>query len=75
MGGGIIEARAGEILKFGRSRKSRKGKGRRGKKKKKRKQAPQACRLEQEAPRGAGTLRVTWRPLGRTEKGLALVGV
>ena len=46
-----------------------------GEKKKKRKQAPQACRLEQEAPRGAGTLRVTWRPLGRSEKGLALVGV
>lgn len=32
-GGGIIEARAGEILKFGRRRKSRKGKGREGGKK------------------------------------------
>ena len=39
-GGGIIEARAGEILKFGRSRKSRKGKGRRGKKKKKESRRP-----------------------------------
>lgn len=46
-----METRVGGILKFGGRKENRKGKGR------KRKQAPQACRLEQEAARGAGTLR------------------
>lgn len=50
LGGGIIQARAGGILKFGGRRESRKGKGRKRK-------APQACRLEQEAARRVGTLR------------------
>lgn len=47
--GGIIQARASEILKFGAKRE---GKG----KKRKRKRAPQAYRLEQKAARAAGTL-------------------
>lgn len=47
--GGIIQARAGEILKFGAKRE---GKG----KKRKRKRAPQVYRLEQKAARAAGTL-------------------
>lgn len=47
--GGIIEARAGRILKFG-------GKRREEEKKKKKAGSP-AYRMEQEAARGAGTLR------------------
>lgn len=49
VGRGVIEARAGGILKFGDRRESREGKGR------KRKRAPQACRLEPDAALGAGT--------------------
>ena len=62
--GGIIEARAGEMLKFGRRRKSKKGKGRsRGVGKKKKAGAPSVQAGTGGASRGwnfEGDLEATW---------------